>query len=121
MAETKVEIEYRWIDGDELVILEPVLEKMGAASLNHKTARALCAFQGAEMVGFFVMQLFPHVEPLWVRPQSRGMGVAQSLASQMANYMSHSRGFICIADNPFSEKMCQDFGMKLVTSPVYTA
>lgn len=114
-------IEYRWVEGDELIILEPIIEAHGWTSLNGKTCRALCAFKGAELVGFHVFQLFTFVGPLWLDRSMRGSGVAEDLVDGMVGFMKsvEARGYLVIADNPHAARMCEANGMRRIESPVY--
>lgn len=115
-------IKFRWVDGAELEVLEPILSQMGAMSLNPKVSRALCAFDTNDsLVGFVCLQLIPHPEPLYVIPELRGTGLAQELAAQMVDYLKDSRGFVCVAGNAHSQKMCEELGMRRVEHPVYIA
>lgn len=115
------QIEYRWVEGDELIILEPILAEHGWNSLNGVTCRALCAFEGPNLIGFHVFQLFTFVGPLWLEPSHRGSGIAEDLIDSMADFMRSikSRGYLVIADNPHAAKACEANGMRRVTSPVY--
>ena len=112
---------YKWIEGDDLKALEPILESRGWTSLNNKTCRALCAYDGEHLAGFLVLQLFPHCEPLWVSKDYRGTGVAEDLADKMMEFMSkiQARGFMVIADNPAAAALCERHGMRKVESAVY--
>lgn len=114
-------ITYKWIDGDELLALEPIMEKRGWTSLNNRTARAFCAYDGDKLVGFHVLQMFPHCEPLYVDPAYRGSGIADHLAEGMLTFMREvsARGFMVIADSPAAEALCRHYGMRKVDSPVY--
>lgn len=118
------DIEYRWLEGPEACEwLNDFLRHKGWTELNENTCRALCAFDGPNIVGFSVVQLFPHAEPLYVMPEYRGTGLADTLAEKMTDYLRdvRTRAFIAIADSPFAEKLCQKRGMKKIESPVYMA
>jgi GNAT superfamily N-acetyltransferase len=115
-------IEYRWMEGKEACEwLNGFLEHKGWTMLNEFTARALCAMENGRVVGFYVLQLFPHAEPLYVDPEYRGTGISDKLADLMHEYLkeARARGYMVIADNPLAAKMCEAHGMKRVTAPVY--
>ena len=103
--------------------VDEVIKKAGWAPLNNTTARVLCVVDDDRglLVGFHVLQLFPHCEPLWVHPDYRGLKIADHLAERMLNFMLQigARGFMVVADSPHAEELCKSHGMKLVTSPVY--
>ena len=114
-------ISYRWIDGDELSILEPVMSAKGWVPLNYPTSRALCAFHGEKLVGFVVLQLYPHTEPLYVEPQYRGVGIAEELADQMVAFINsiRARGVMVVADHPSVIELCESRGWTKLDHPVY--
>jgi hypothetical protein len=122
-------IAYRWIDGPtatdkEWGRFEDILVARGWMSLNRPTSRVLVAEdEHGALAGFFVMQLVPHTEPLWVRPSRRGSEVAETLANMMAEFMMsmQARGWMLVADNPIVAKMSEARGMTKVESPVYVA
>ena len=116
---------FEWIEGrTESKFVEKVNEILlnrGWTPLNGATARILCAFEDGALAGFHVLQLVPHCEPLWVEASYRGTGLAEELADRMLDFMRemNARGFMVIADTPEAQKLCEERGMKKVTSPVY--
>lgn len=122
------EVSYRWVNGpdaseEDWDRIEGILAARGWNSLNRPTSRILIAEEDGELVGFFVLQFFPHTEPLWVRPSRRGGEVAEALADQMLAFMTEvqARGWMLIADSPTVAKMAEERGMVKVESPVYVA
>ncbi|MGH7182114.1 MAG: GNAT family N-acetyltransferase [Nitrospiraceae bacterium] len=118
---TQTDITYAWLDGDALDQLEPILESRGWTTLNKPSSRAIGAFDGDNLIGFIVLQMVPHTEPLYVNPDYRGSGVAESLAILMRTFMVEigSRCFMVTADTPEAVKLCEAHGMKRIDSPVY--
>lgn len=119
-----IPLTYHWLEGDELEILEPILAARGWTSLNGKVARAIGAFdETGKLVGFQVLQLFPMVGPLYVEPLSRGTGIASELTERMRTFLvnAQARGWMVIADAPFTAQLCEAHGMRKVESPVYLA
>ncbi len=114
-------IEYKWLQGEELAQLEPKLAEFGWASLNPNTSRAYAAFDDDTLIAFITLQLFPHVEPLFVAKEYRGTGLAEHLSDMMYDFLAEIkvRGFMCVADSPHAEKICIAKGMKRLESPVY--
>jgi hypothetical protein len=111
----------RWLTPDELALLDPILESNGWASLNGQTCQVRAAFDEDKLVGFFTLQQYPVLGPLWVDSKYRGSGLPEQLASDMREFLVDIkiRGFLVIADSIFTELLCQKFGMKLVNHPVY--
>jgi len=113
---------YRWIQGDELSLLDPIFEYYHWTKLNPFVSRALIAEQDGKLRGFLVVQLFPHLEPLWVTPVALGTGIADELAKQGIDYMiANTQGWQAMADTPHAEALCKQFGMVKVDAPVYRA
>jgi len=124
-----MEVSYRWIDGptateDEWNRFEDILVARGWMSLNRPTSRVLVAEdEHGDLMGFIVMQLVPHTEPLWVRPSTRGSEVANELADRMLAFMMEiqARGWMLVASNDIIAEMAEKRGMVRETLPVYVA
>lgn len=116
-------IEYRWIENEELAILDPIFDEKGWTKLNLYTGtRALCAYEDNKLVGFFVLQLFPHTEPLYVDSTTHNSPeIAISLVRQMVEFIKsiNIRGYMVVADTEFAKLMCERGGMQQIESPVY--
>ncbi len=115
-------VEYRWIDGDEAVErLGKTLESQGWTPLNAATSRALIAEENDEIVGFFILQLFPMAGPIYCVPEARNGKISRELAEQMRQFLVdiEARGYMAICDSPVSERICKAKGMKRIESPVY--
>jgi len=116
-------IEFRWLDWEDLKLLDVVLESKGIASLNQATSRGLGIFDGEQLVGFCVLQLFPLLGPLWLDPTYRGQGLAEQVADKILEFLNetNARGYIAIADSPHTNKLCERIGMHKLDSPVFIA
>lgn len=116
-------ITYKWLDGDSVHEIDPILASRGLPSLNPETTRILAAYDGDKLVGFLVLQLFPHMEPLYVDPSYRGNGaeIANKLIDDMFAFaeICQIRGFMCVADSPHAEKLCRERGLIKLADPVY--
>lgn len=121
------DVRYRWIDGPtatdaEWSRIDEILATRGWSSLNRQTSRIRVAENAAgDLLGFVVLQLFPHAEPLWVRPSARGTGVAEQLADDIVGWLMEVgvRGFEVTADTEHAVRLAEKQGMKRVTIPVY--
>lgn len=127
------DITYEWLDGpdmpdaprpatkEEWQELDDICIAQNWMSLSRRFSRVLVARRDEKIVGFHVMQLLPHVEPLWVATSERASGLAQNLADQMVAFLEgvRARGWMVIADSPHAEKICRDRGMVKLSSPVY--
>lgn len=115
-------IQYRWLTGPELSILEPILDSMNAMALNRQTTRAIGAFQGERLIGFFCLQFIPHLEPLYVDPEFRNAEISKTMVSEMVRFLreSDARGVMIVAEYPGIEKLAQSFGMSRIEYPFYS-
>lgn len=119
----------RWIVGIDSTDadwdrIEGILASRGWMSLNRSLSRILVAEdEDKNLLGFIVLQMVPHTEPLWVAPKERGTGLAEQLADRMVEYLTEMkvRGFMVMADSPFAAEMCEKHKMERVKSPVYIA
>jgi hypothetical protein len=84
-------------------------------------ASAIVAYAGTDMVGYVFCQLVPHAEPMEVKPEFRGTGLAEELADRMAKFMVEGNmpSYLVIAQNEFAAKLCEDRGMREVKGRVY--
>lgn len=101
--------------------IDKVIKRSGWVPLNDHVAKILVALDGDAVIGFHVLQMFPHAEPLWVDPEYRASGVAEALSDRMLEFLTSigARGFMVIADSPHAQRLCEERGMKRVSSPVY--
>src|SRR5208283_2563973 len=124
------ELTYTWIDGpdsegpqpatqEEWNAIDEVCAARGWLSLNRLLTRVLVAKRGDDIVGFIVLQLIPHTEPLYVAPSERGTELAATLADKMVEHMVNmkARGWLVVADSPFAEQLCKERGMRKLASP----
>lgn len=120
------DVRYRWIDGptatdEEWSKIDEILATRGWTSLNRKLTRIRIAEDATGILGFLVLQHFPHLEPLFVRPSARGTGVAEKLTDDMIEFLRgvESRGFEVTCDSAHAVKLAEAVGLRKVESPVY--
>lgn len=123
-----MDVKFTWIDGpsctdDQWDAFDMLLATRGWTSLNRQTTRVLMAHdpKTGEILGFNVLQLFPYVGPLYVKPSARGTGVAEDLVDKMMLFLAEvqAKGFLVIAQSPHTEAMCKKLGMQQAEAPVY--
>jgi hypothetical protein len=116
-------MEYRFIEGEELSKIVPILEKFGWSPLHPTYSKALIAEEEGEIKGFLVLQAVLRTEPMYVSPECRGRttGIAKELASQMTAHLKENgvNVWYCQADNPYVVELCEENGMVQVESPTY--
>jgi hypothetical protein len=126
------DVTYEWVDGPDSAgprpatreewgfICDTFVERSWMMP-NRSLTRILLAKRGEEIVGFHVMQLVPHAEPMWVDKAERGTGLAADMADQMVKFLkdSDARGWLVLAGDPVTEKLCRERGMEKIASAVY--
>lgn len=122
-------MDYRWLTFDEIAdLLNPALKQQGFAQLNvnpaQPTCRVLGAFEGGSLIEAFAFQFYPVLGPLIkVDNEFRDNGeVSRELATRMTEFFvtAKARGALCIADTPFTERLCKRLGLQEIQSPVYS-
>lgn len=117
MAKQLIGVTLKWLEGDDLDQLEPIMRQRGWMALNKQTSRALAAFDDTgKLIGFSVLQLVPHTEPLYVDKEWRGSHLAEELSDQMVAFLGSidARGFVFMSGNPFTEKIAARYNMKKI-------
>jgi hypothetical protein len=121
-------MDYRWLSDDEVeTLVNPALKAQGFAELNinpdQPTCKTLGAFWDDQLVEAFTVQLYPILGPMIkVDNTFRDNGeTARTLAKKMEEFLEEkqARGYVCIADTPITQRLCERFGMTKIPSPVY--
>lgn len=121
---------YEWLTDDQIEeLVNPALQLRGMALLNinpsQPTCRVLGAWDNGNLIQFFAIQLFPILGPMVKMDNThRDNGeVSRELATQMHAMLdtADARGYLVVADNPVTGRLCERHGMQRVVSPVYTA
>ena len=107
-------VSYIQLIGKQVEQLKPILDKLGWAVPHPVNAVAVTAVYQGRVVGFFVLQLIPHAEPMWVSPEVRGTGIAEELLAKGKEILveSGAKGWLSICTNPFSERLAAQLGME---------
>src|SRR5882724_8266145 len=119
-------VTYRWINGpdatnEEWMALDKILLSQGWMAWNKETTMVRVAEDEKGIAAFFPVQLIPHTEPLYVREDIRGNGIADHLADDVIEWLNQIgvRGWMAIAQHPAAAKMCEVRGWKKLDAPVY--
>lgn len=115
---------FRFLTDDEIANqVNPDMAKRGWAMLNVQTARvAGCFDDGGKLIKTLTLQLFPVLGPLMEHNASPDNGEAtRQLVGFMEQYFleAQARGWMVIADSPFTERLCKRYGMTEMQSPVF--
>ena len=122
---------YEWLSEDQIEeLVNPALLYRGMAVLNINPQAPTCRVLGAwndkgELVSFFCIQLFPILGPLLRLDNTvRDNGeTSRELTQRMHQFLEGAgvRGYLVVADNPITSRLCERHGMKKMESPVYEA
>ena len=105
----------------DIEALAPALRQAGMTIAYPHLAEPIVAKFHDEIIGFAFAQLLPHCEPIWVNPNWRGMGLAEELARRVVEKieLTGAKRFMCVAQNQFAERLCEEMGMKRVVGVLY--
>lgn len=121
---------YEWLTDDQIEeLVNPDLARRGMATLNlnpaSPTCRVLGAWEDGRLIQSFTIQLFPVLGPMLKHDNlHRDNGeVSRTLANKMQEMLdeANARGYMVVADNPVTGRLCERHGMTRVVSPVYVA
>lgn len=121
---------YEWLTLDQIEdLVNPDLERRGMAVLNinpaQPTCRVLGAWEAGRLIQSFTVQLYPVLGPMLKHDSlHRDNGeVSRELASRMHTFLdeAEARGYMVVADNPVTQRLCERYGMSKIVSPVYVA
>ena len=115
-------MEYRLLDKSEIAKLAPTLQQLGWAIAYPQTCQVLAAVENGEIVGFQMLQLLPHLEPLYLAPEYRGTGLADELAKRGMEIFQTAGAsqVLAVAGNAHAERICRDvLGMKKIDGVIF--
>lgn len=115
---------FRWIEGEALEQLRPVMENHGWTPLDPIFSKVLIAEDdNGNIVGFNALQVVLRPEPIWVDRTHRGAeeDLAMQLATKMADYLKEKKAayWEIRAKSPYVERLCIANGMKRVDIPMF--
>lgn len=116
-----MDITFKYLVGSELDQLDSIFKLRGWTPLNKELSSAIAAYDGDKLIGFHVLQFVAHVEPMYLDKQYRGQGITNILAKRMVETLLEAgvRSYVAIADDPAAAVLCEQSGMKKITSPVF--
>ncbi len=116
---------FRWISGDELERLEPIMAAQGWTPTDPTFSKALIVEdEEGNLLGFNLLQAILRPEPIWVDERFRGAengDLAMQMAEKMAEHLVQAGAVYweIRARNPFVERLCLANGMHKIESPMY--
>lgn len=120
-------MDIRWLNNDEIeALVNPDLEARRWARLNVNDAAPTCRVLGAFVDGIliesFTFQLYGMLGPMVKHQDVKDSGeMSRQLASVMHEFLEgvEARDYLVVANSPISARLCERFGMKKLTVPVY--
>ena len=114
-------MELKIIRGDELKRLIPILGELGWPMVSEPCSMAIVGEEDGEIVGFAIIQLLPHLEPVWVRTDKRGTGLADSIVTMAAGQLQQMniQHWLSIVRNDQSKRLAQSIGMEPAPGEVF--
>ncbi len=117
--------EIRFLNESEILgIVNPLLIESQMSPLNTDAARVLGVFEDGILLKSLTIQLYPFLGPLLSHiPLKSDGAITRDLVQRMEDFLKeqNARGMICIADSPFTERLCERYGMYHVDSPVFVS
>jgi hypothetical protein len=111
---------FGWLGFEDWPLLAPIFEAQGAPMPSPETAGILAAVEGDKVVGFLVMQLVYHTEPLWVDESKRDGRLAGELVARMDAHFAESRTpYYSFSDNAWVDREAKRLGMKQLDYKVH--
>lgn len=112
-------IKYRWLTPEEAQTLKPIFDENDGAFPSPE----LSLFCGAinddeEIIGFHVIQLVPHAEPMWVNPEYRAKVNWREFQKMIEGILQGGDYFIFPGDERIA-KLCKRGGMEEVPLKAY--
>src|SRR6266404_2428643 len=113
-----LQVEYNFIKPEDYHLLEPIFAAFNASVPSPTISRIATASFNNEIIGFYCLQLLPHAEPMWIKPEWKGSKIWIRLAAMVDTARQNKKTFI-VAENEESKRMCMAMGLKRVEFPVF--
>ena len=107
-------LEYRLLTPEEFELLRPRFEEFGFEPPTPEGAVVSAALRDEELVGFLVLQLAYHLEPLWIAPEERGRVSWLRLAEPINELCARAPGmeYYTLAPSAQVARICEHGGMQ---------
>ena len=103
---------FRDLPPDEWGKVEPIFKQHGVTVPAETQGLITVAEEDGAIVGFVVLQLQPHLEPIWVDEAHRHTGVWRQLAESALERVSHGVAVFTSAPRPAIEHMAMEMGFE---------
>lgn len=115
-------ITYRFLTQDQFSLLEPSIKANGGDLPDPNLSVVAGAFNDQDrLVGYAVLSLVPHLEPVNIDEDYRAKVNWRSFQDMIEGLFDkeHGGSYFALASNPKAEKACRRAGMILVDMPLY--
>jgi len=113
-------MEYRFLAPEEFELTRPSMEENGGEVPDPSQSAIAAAFDGDRLVGYAVLQLIPHLEPVYIAPEARGKVDWRRFQTMLEGLFEASGMYLTTTDNPRVAKMCERAGMEELPYRVFT-
>ena len=99
----------------------PYLTAAGMPYPQPEQVRFVVTEKDGEIIGFWVVALVYHLEPVYVEPQYRGQQVAYKMWEQVKQLLAgyHIKQALCLGDPTATEKYLSGLGLEKLPYSVY--
>lgn len=118
---SRIPADYRILTPDEIQTIVPVFEAMGATLPDPALSQIVGAVKSGRVVGFIVLQLCLHAEPMWIEPGHSEVfnGISRTAQDVVAERTGGARVFL-FADADKVTRLSDINEFERINSPVYT-
>ncbi len=114
-------VQFESLAQGDIDALAPALKQAQMTIAYPHLAEPVVAKFDGEIIGFAFSQLLPHWEPLWVKPQWRGTGLAEELAKRALQKIvdTGAQRILVVTQNQFAEDLAKEYGFKEVPGKIF--
>jgi GNAT superfamily N-acetyltransferase len=115
------EVRYKRLAPEAVKYFCSRLPEIGVTVPHPESANIVVAELEEKIIGFIVLQLMVHTEPIYIDPAHRGSGIAEKLAEEAEKLLKEidARAVVCIATGRAVEVLCEFMGMKRIEGTLY--
>ena len=115
----KKKVTYRFLEPQEFPLLAEVFAEYGGTIPDPNLSAINAAIVDDKIVGFHVLQLIPHAEPIWIAKDYRGYVSWRTLQAGIESVFQGAGTYYSFSDRPEIEKLCKKAGMIEVPMKVW--
>ena len=109
----------RELPAEEWSLVEPIFVFNGTRLPHKETARIFVAERGGDLVGMAVMQMVPHLEPIWIEKGKGEHALRGLIHMAEASLEKGSGDYYAFSTTLEVGRLCEAFGMTHVPWVIY--